>query len=314
MSSTWAIVVFASREKLPVLCQTVRAALQAAQDRAHIDVLVNGNPALAHALAAWLSELSHTTVTTTVRVWSIAQGGKANAWNQYLHHIWSDEAVAFFIDGYARLHTDAVQLLGDAVVRDPSVLGGTGVPSVGRTAHALRASMLSHGGFHGNFCCIRADAMQQIRARGIALPYGLYRVDSLMGALLSYGLHPEHGDWNHRRILVQPDASWQTDVKRWWHPSDVKAQLLRILRQSRGVLENEAVKDLFVARKLGAEQLPATAAELVLNWVERCPDQWQRIAWRHPLARRMLKEIRASAGQTADAQTPTLVAQRGPNA
>jgi len=314
MSSTWAIVIFASREAVSVLRQTVRAALLAAQDKAHIDILVNGNPALAHDFAACLSDLPTHAAHATVRVWSIEQGGKANAWNTYLHQIWSDEPIAFFIDGYARLNADAVQLLGDAVLADTTVLGGTGIPSVGRSAPTLRAQMMQHGGFHGNFCCIRADAIRDIRARGISLPFGLYRVDSLMGALLSYGLHPEHADWNHRRILVHPQASWQTDAKHWWRLSDVKAQLKRMLRQSRGVLENEAVKELFVVRKLPAERLPATAAELVLNWVARCPDAVRRMAWRDPFLRRTLAEIRLSLGHTADGHPPTLVATRGPAA
>jgi hypothetical protein len=311
MPTPWVIVIFAARESLSILSQTVRAALIAARDLAHIDVLVNGNPRLADDLAAWLSVQPEASLHTTVRVWSIAQAGKANAWSKYLHKVWSDESVAFFVDGYARLNPDAIKLLGDAMQSHPDVLGGTGVPSVGRTAKFLREEMLKHGGYHGNFCCIKGDVIQQIRERHILLPFGLYRVDSIVGALLSFGLRPELGDWNHRRIFVHPEASWQTDPKHWWRWSDAWAHVKRTLRQSRGLMENAAVKDHFVNRKMLPEQLPTTAAELVVDWAARCPDQLQKVAKGSLLAKRALREIGSSLGETADTQAPVLIGTYG---
>jgi hypothetical protein len=74
----------------------------------------------------------------TLRIWSIPLGDKANAWNQYIHHLWAGQELVFFIDGYVRLNSDAIELLGGAVQSDPQALGGSGVPTVGRSARALR--------------------------------------------------------------------------------------------------------------------------------------------------------------------------------
>ena len=305
--NTWAVVIFAARETVDVLLQSVRTACIAGRGRADIDVLVNGNPSLASELAARLTQVSVLSGAPVVNIWSIAQGDKANAWNQYIHRIWSGQPLAFFIDGYVRLNPDSVALLGEAITANPSLLGGTGLPSTGPSAKAIRASMAQHGGFHGNFCCITGNVIGQLRQRRIALPLGLYRVDSLMGALLSFGLHPENNDWNRHRILVHPTATWQTDPKYWWRPADLKAKLKRVFRQSRGMLENEAVKDHFLICKLRPEQLPATVTALVLGWVERCPTQINDLCRRSPLAKRALSQIKKAPLPVFDNAAPTLV-------
>jgi len=231
--------------------------------------------------------------TAKIKVWSIVQGDKANAWNQYVHRIWAGEQLAFFVDGYVRLNRDAVRLLGNAVAADGTVLGGTGIPSMGRTAPAIRKQMLEVGGFHGNFCCIKGEAISQMRQRQIALPVGLYRVDSLMGALLSFGLHPETQIWDHKRILVHPDASWLIDPKKWWRPAEIRGKIKQILRQSRGALENRAVTDHFVARLQLAETLPKTVQELVLFWIDKtCSSKIKKSIMRHPLTKHAVKELR----------------------
>jgi hypothetical protein len=171
----------------------------------------------------------------------------------------------------------------------------------------MRASMTKSGGFHGNFCCVTGGVIAQLRQRGITLPLGLYRVDSLMGALLSFGLHPENNDWNARRILVHPTATWQTEPKYWWNPTHLKAKLKRMFRQSRGLLENEAVKNHFLVQKLSPEQLPATAYALVSGWAVRCPTQVNTLCWRNPLAKRALNHFKQDQPPVFDIAAPTLV-------
>lgn len=306
-TNTWAIVVFASRETVDVLLLSVQAACMAGRGRAQIDVLVNGNPGLARELAARIGSATAGAGGPVVNIWSIAQGDKANAWNQYIHAVWSGQHLAFFIDGYVRLNPDAVALLGNDMVAKPSLLGGTGVPSTGKSAAAVREKMMQHGGFHGNFCCVTGHVIAQLRQRRIALPLGLYRVDSLMGALLSFGLHPQNNDWNHRRILVHPIATWQTDPKHWWRLADVKAKLKRVFRQSRGVLENEAVKHHFLTCKSSPEQLPHTAAALVLGWADACPAQLNTLCRRNPLTKRAFSQIKKTLPPMFDTEAPTLV-------
>jgi hypothetical protein len=303
----WSLVVFAARESLPTLSRAVQAATLAAGGRAHIDVLVNGNPALASAFLHHMEPQAVAPNAPRVRVWTLAVSDKAHAWNQYIRHIWSGEEIAFFMDGYVRLKPDALTLLGEAVRTNTQVLGGTGVPSVGRTAQTMRQQMLREGGFHGNFCCIKGTVIQELRTRGITLPFGLYRVDSLMGALLSFGLQPEQGVWEPRRIFVEPEATWLTDAKHWWRLADIRAKIKQVFRQSRGMLENAAVKDHFVGRKQSPETLAPTAAALVLDWAARCPQQLSRILARHPLARRELALLSAAAAVRAADDVPVLL-------
>jgi hypothetical protein len=306
---TWAIVIFASRESLAVLISTIKAAQIAARGVAEIDVVVNGNNGLAVALTKQLGDPEFASDETPVKVWKIAVGDKANAWNQYLHQIWSGQQIAFFIDGYVRLNPDSVSLLGDSIANQVDVLGGTGIPNIEPSTITKSSQPAPESGFHGNFCCLTDAAIEKIRLQHICLPFGLYRVDSLMGAMLSVGFDPARNAWVGSRIYVHPAASWQTDSKHWWRISDIRAQIKRTFRQSRGVLENLAARDHLVVRKQPPEMMPATATELILEWVQRCPEQANKVLRYNPLARRALADIKQSAGKAnaANNTAPILV-------
>lgn len=302
----WALVIFACRETSLVLIDTLRSAIKAAEGTSHIDLLVNGNPALAEDAGKYLGSLSRDGGRVRVRLWSMPLADKGNAWNQYVHQIWSNESLSFFIDGYVRLNSDALSLLGNAVLDNNQVLGGTGVPSVGRTAKRLRDEMLNNGGFHGNLCCIKSDALRRLRDRGIRLPLGMYRVDSLMGAFLCFGLDPQHNDWEPRRIYVHPSASWKTDAKIWWRPDHLQSKFRQTLRQAQGVLENLAVKDHFVSRRLNPESLIDHSHGLVLDWAARRVDQVRELTWRRPLARFMLAQMKTKQPHPVSAKLDAL--------
>jgi len=292
----WGLAIFASRESVNVLSQTLQAARQAAPAGTQIDVLVNGNPALAQGLAHTLS------ATQSLRVWSIPLADKANAWNQYIHQIWAGEDIAFFIDGYVRLNPDAVELLGGAVQENALALGGTGVPTMGRSAKALRENMIINTGFHGNFCCIKGSTIGRMRDQKIQLPVGLYRTDSLMGAILSYALDPSRHVWEDHRIHVHPQASWQINPARWWRLKDLQGYAMRHLRQARGTLEKAAFADHLVNQRLSPTALPDTAREMVLEWISRCPADFQHLArsdWLVPRALRWFQNAPALASDPA---------------
>lgn len=305
----WAIVIFASRESLAVLITTIKAAQIAARGVADINVVVNGKRELAKAVTKQLCDPEFAIAETPIKVWEITVGDKANAWNQYLHQIWSGERIVFFIDGYVRLNADSVKLLGEAVANQEDVLGGTGVPHIEPSTITPHAHLAPGSGFHGNFCCLTATAIEKIRLQHISLPVGLYRVDSLMGAMLCAGFDFASNNWVEGRIFVHPFASWQTDPKHWWRFSDIRAQIKRIFRQSRGVFENLAARDHLVVRKQPPELMPATANELILEWVQRCPEEANKVIRYNPLARRALADIKRSAGHTKVVEhiAPTLM-------
>ena len=300
----WAVVIFACRESLPQLQRTLDAALVSAASCAVIHVLVNGNPTLASTL---VTELARRDIASTklgvcpeVQVWSIPLGDKANAWNQYIQRIWAGEAIAFFIDGYVRPNPDAVHLLGQAVTNDPLALGGCGVPTMGRSAKALRENMIINTGFHGNFCCITGETIEKMRDQDIRLPVGLYRTDSLMGAILSYALDPSNHVWEDHRIHVHPTASWQIDPAKWWRMQDLRAFFKRYFRQVRGKLENAAFADHLVNQLRPAAELPPSAQSLVLEWVQRCPDAYHRLSRQQWLVPHALKSLRSAPARASN--------------
>lgn len=309
----WALVIFANRESLQQLHQTLTAALTSASSCAVIHVLVNGNPALANAMAAELTVQQGNSGLAlgnpAVRLWSIPLADKANAWNQYIHELWSGEEIVFFIDGYVRLNADAVELLGTAVTANPQALGGTGVPTMGRSAKALRENMIVNTGYHGNFCCIKGSTIHQMRDKQIRLPLGLYRTDSLMGAFLCYALDPGSHIWEDYRIHVHPTASWQIDPAKWWRFKDLKAYVKRYFRQVRGRIENAAVAEHLANRRCSPAKLPATAQEMVLEWSEQCPDDARVLAQSSPVIRYVMAGIQSAALPVMGNALPKIVWQ-----
>lgn len=282
--SDMVLAIFLGRESLETSSRTLSLALQAVPEDTTIELLVNGNPALANALVAFLQQQGGEYLPSRVRVWNIALGDKANAWNIYIQYIWAGETLAFFIDGYIRLFPDSLRSLVRALEARPSALGGTGVPSVGRSSGALRSEMLAHGGFHGNLCCIRGAVIAELRRRNVRIPLGLYRVDSLMGAILAFGLNPADNAWEMSRIVVAGDSSWDLDMKSLWRWDDWVGKRKQLERQFRGEIENAAVKFFFTVLKLQPEKLPADVRALVEGWKVVDQTGFQRFVRSHPLS------------------------------
>src|SRR5690606_31855085 len=138
----------------------VRAAAANCRDkRAIVDVVINGNPQLASEMAQLVGNGCLRGQATHVRDWDIRCGDKANAWNVHLHTIYSGARVVFYIDGYAEVAPDALALMDEALSKQPGSLAITGVPSHGRAAPKMRATMIAEGGIHGNLFAIRGDVL-----------------------------------------------------------------------------------------------------------------------------------------------------------
>ena len=282
----WSIAIFAARENVQTLEKTIVAAKDAAIQPAIIDVLVNGNLELANETARLLrtTEPKANNRAVTVRVWFVQLGDKAHTFNQYFKLIWPKSRLAFFIDGYVRINPDALVLLDEAMSNSPDCYAGSGVPTVGVTAKSLRDEMLKSGGIHGNLFALKGSTVEALREMNFKLPLGLYRTDPTLGAALSFGLNPRLHAWDPKvRILVHPDVTWGNDERSPWRISDVSAQLKRILRQGQGILENLAVRNHFAVQEKTPDQLPATAADLVFQWVNSNPHELWKAMFRHPL-------------------------------
>lgn len=281
------LVIFASREAEAVVERTLRLALlsiESVQTSWTVHIIVNGNKGLGDGLARRMDGMKSTPSRVKVQIWSLSLGDKAHAWNTYIQRIWNGEQIAYFIDGYVRLREKSLVELDAVMRRHPNCLGGTGVPSVGPSAHSMRAEIVKRGGYHGNLCCMRGNVIAEMRNRKICIPVGMYRVDSLVGAYLSYALDPTRNKWDEKGIAVAENASWDVDVKRWWRYSDLKAKRNQILRQAKGALENAAVKFLLTKAGRNFECLPSDVYALLHEWLLADPGGWKSVCVRNPIA------------------------------
>lgn len=303
-----AIAIFAARETLSELMATLRAVLSAVHKPVVIDLLINGNEPLALAVGEQLATSHLDDSMSAVRVWLIALGDKAHAWNQYIHFIWPGEGTTFFLDGYVQPDRNAFELLETSLLASSQALGATGVPRSGRSAQRLRKEMIQEGGIHGNLFCLSDETVRRLMEIGFKLPLGMYRTDSTLGAILMFNLDPANNDWDQARILVNQEVTWATKKRNWWRFSDLKDQGKRILRQAQGVLENRAVRQHLAIRRAPPAELPETAAELVLDWVAHYPDEAHKISERNLfLYKYALSKFRQPRNWQAADITPRLV-------
>lgn len=261
------LAIFSSRESSAELAKTIDSAIAAAPVNSVIDILINGNPALSRAIVSHLSK-DDLQPCHTIRVWHIPAADKANAWNQHIHSICDLDRDCFYIDGYVQLKRDAITKIQETLASHPGALGSSGAPSTGWSAKAITATMKADGGFHGNLCAITANALAQMRKAGIRIPIGMYRVDALMGAFLSFGLANTNRRWSPKEhVPVTLDATWHCRSKKWYSLQDINAWLSRRERQIRGKVENAAIKQLLVHEGIRLEDIPRDVAQLSRNWV-----------------------------------------------
>lgn len=301
----WAIAVIAARESVETLDTVVRAAVVACKGMPfRIDVLVNGNRVLAERTAERF-RATPPGGEGKLCVWFLEVGDKAQTWNAYVHRIYQDAGLTYFLDGYAIPQSNAFRELALGTCECPGVFAATGVPSVGRSAAGQRKAMQRGGSLHGNLFALTRQAMNEIRDRRIRLPMGLYRTDSLINAAVCLAFDPARHSWDPARIHVRTAATWSFEPLKWWRWRDIRTHFKRRGRQMQGVLENLAVRNHLVVRRQALESLPATARDLVLDWWHGdSGPQWHQILSRPRwlLALRRLRAIRdwSRTGRSAE--------------
>jgi hypothetical protein len=309
MAEPHSIAIIASREDLATLTSCIRSVLVARHaSAAVIDVLVNGNEQLAQEVAHVSFDCP---MNCQLRIWSIPQGDKAHAWNEYVHRIWPGRGNAVFLDGYVEVEADAFDALEDALSNSPAALAATGVPSSGRSAGWQRARMLREGGFQGNLHVLRSEVMHTVRKSDIRLPLGLYRTDSLTGALLLLGLDPAAHQWDNQRIAVAPGATWKVRQLERLTYSSLISQWKRTLRQAQGELENRAVREHLVVKRLAPHLLAPTTHMLVNGWIAEQPKQARQLFRKRPLCAYAAWRLRAPRDWAAASLPPIKLADIG---
>tara|TARA_R110000782_G_scaffold107224_1_gene195633 strand:+ start:888 stop:1889 length:1002 start_codon:yes stop_codon:yes gene_type:complete len=264
------LVVFASRESFITITNTLSCALRAIPEGSRVDVLINGIKELAYQTYHWATR--NMPANRQLKTWNIPVGDKGNAWNQHIHKIWQGDMNTIYIDGYVRVTKDAISALSRTLACRASSLGTSGLPTIGASAGKLRRKMQKEGGFHGNLCSIKSVALEQIRNRNIRIPLGMYRVDGLMGAFLSFGLDNTLHTWDPFRFIPHTiGASWVCDDKKWYHIRNIFAWKNRRDRQARGDIENAAIKYHLTELKCLPEALPENISSLVSVWSHSNP-------------------------------------------
>lgn len=315
--TAWTVAILSSRETAPRLAATIQAALRAIGGRdAVIDVVVNGNRPLTDAVSPLLQTLPLATApSATVRLWDLALGDKAHAWNSYVHDIWPGGELAFFLDGYVAVRPDAMALVAEGLAGAPHAIAATGMPTVGRSARKIQEKLRREGGTHGNFHALRGETMHRLREAGFRMPLGLYRTDALLNSVLSLNLDPARHGWDPSRVLVHPTATWDFEPLAWHRPADLLAQLRRVLRQQRGELEKQAFGHHLTELRRPPAELAATNAGMIAAWLTALPDGGRGLFRSSPIlrlaARRLIEEQRDwSAAQ----EPPRLVGAVGAGA
>lgn len=263
-------VILASRENASILIKTLGAVAAASEDGTQIDVIVNGNPLLLQEMDAYLKGQSFAKDKRPVRLWGIQLGDKANAFNEYFYRIFDGADLVYFVDGYARPYGDSFRSMARKVMADAEALGGSGVPSTGRTAKWLRQEMAG-GGIHGNLFCIKGETVADMTRLSFRIPVGFYKTDATIGSFLYFNMNPAEYAWSYSRILVDMDASWETDEKRWWRWSDVKSTFMRRKRRAQGDIENKAFEYFITKVYRPGMKFPDFSLDLIKLWKNENP-------------------------------------------
>lgn len=302
----WSVAVFVARETPVVLRDTLVSIQAAANRRAIIDVLVNGNLPLVDDARNIIIAISSKSKNSIFRLWHIPLGDKANAINCYIQNIFPQSRFAYFVDGYARPHLDAFSLLENGLNGHSEAWCAAGVPSTGRGARKSRIEQVAVHGIHGNLFCIPQHVINLMKEECFRLPIGLYRTDSTIGAAIKYSLNPAKNSWNNNRIYVHPEASWDVSKKTWWRYSDIIGQFKRLLRQAKGDLENLAVRHHFSISKKMPSQMPVNVLEMIDIWIHENPSE-ANYSLRNPLRMIALKNLQKSQPISIDSTLPKLV-------
>jgi hypothetical protein len=257
-SVTWSIVVIslAGEASLPDCLSAVATAARGCDAR--LTVLLNGRGV--QFLDATVELVR--TLPIPAACFHIPFADKSNAWNQYMHGLAPEAAVHIFVDGYASVTRDAFAALARALDHDPSARAAAALPTTGRSAAALCASMRSNHYLHGSLHALRGSFVECAKNR-LHQPVGLYRGDGLVTSMVMHDGSALENRWDPSRIAITEGATWMTKLPTL---RDLPRQARRRISQARGRWENAAIrKIIYAADFIG---LPRYADEMLRAYLD----------------------------------------------
>ncbi len=191
---------------------------------------------------------------------------KANAWNLYVHDLFSEEEIAafdalFFMDGDVALRPNTLHLLVDALDAVASAEAVGGMPSNGRDRDAWRQRMIENGMLAGAFYALRISFIQCLRQHQVRIPIGLIGEDVFVSWLV------RSDDWRSSlsveegpRCIFHRKAEFSFRSLSPWLPSDYQTYLHRKWRYMLRGLQCQMLVALIT--KQGLNALPPDVDEL----------------------------------------------------
>lgn len=275
--TNFSISIFAYRETLQTLIASINSCIAAAErtsvisgQKVIINVLINGNEALFDELEQKRDYLLANNLNAKIYFYFFPFGDKANTWNQYFHQIGPSAKFHVFIDGYVFIHNDTFQKIAKEYERQAFV-AATGVPTIGRSAKALRESMLKHGGIHGNLCVFTDSVKNNICEHSFFIPIGLYRTDSLIAAVVNFNFAPKYNEWDNKKVRVISNLTWNIEPNNYFSFNFFSVHYKRLKRQIQGQFENQAIRNLLAVQKIDIGDLPEDVETLLGGYLKDKP-------------------------------------------
>lgn len=303
-ATAWSAAIFGRNEAGSIGPCLDALAVAAHGHALHVTLLLNGTTDDSHREACVALRRSG----LAARIYAIAEADKANAFNHFVQHLRPAAQTYFFVDAYARVAPDALQLLDQALAATPDAQAAAAVPRTGRSAARLREEMIRNPGLHGSLFALRGSFVERIAAMGLALPLGLYRGDGLIGSFVLHDLDAVNGGWHGARLVVEPRASWAAPQLQPWRWQDWRRQWHRMIQQGRGRLQWAALRARIYPHGFGA--LPVDADASVLQWLEEAEAHKPR-PWRDPFAALALARMRQAPPRQS--LTPRLLSEWNPS-
>jgi hypothetical protein len=203
-----------------------------------------------------------------IEIFSIATPDKANAINRFFHELRKPARLYAGIDGYVHLGPNAFEALETRLEEAPHAHAMSGSAVTGRSMLRYTAETLAEGGrLHGQFHALRPEFVDAIVARGIKLPIGLYFGDGLLNSMSAHSLDPMHAPWDKLRSQGAAGATYALPLLSPFRLDDLKRQFRRRVRQQRGRIQSEAIKQVIYTA--GYEALPEDSHVMELDYLAR---------------------------------------------
>ncbi len=246
--------------RLAICLQSIASALNGISAR--VTMVLNGSTDESEMVARSIAQ-SH---KLPLEVWRIQAPDKSNVINQFAYSLRVPARMYALVDGYARIGPSSFSGFLTRLADTPRAVAVSGVAVNGRTMHLSTARTLGEGGvLHGQLHAFRPDFLDRMVAEGIRLPVGLYRGDGLMGSMAAHDLDALGLPWDNARIAGVAEATYEIPQLSPFRPADLQRQFRRKVRQMRGLLENNAIKD--VIYRDGYTALPGSADDLIADYL-----------------------------------------------